>query len=166
MNSEEFSNRQYVLSIQAGMNQRYHLRQEKFWFRCDLAAKAITAVFVVIGSVFAGASLAQGQPAWVAGFSFGFSLVASIAAVVINVFPFSSWERDHRELFRQWTDLREAIDDLELAEGCEPSAATVSDIRKLVSKMHRICGQERAPDLRILDECQKEEEQSRKPAAA
>lgn len=166
MNRQEFSDRQYRISIQAGMNQRYHHRWEVFWFRCDLAAKAATAVFAVIGAVLSVASIGDKPSAELVWSSVAFSLMASVSAVILNVLPFSSWERDHGELFRQWTDLREAVDDLEIVGESDPSADLAGELRKLTSKTHRICGQEKAPDLKILAECQAEEEKSRKPAAA
>lgn len=86
---------------------------------------------------------------------------AAIGAVAINVVPFETWEQQHRDLFRQWTDLRGEVDALEF-EACDPlSDSNLCEFKKLNAKMHRICGDEPHPNHRVLAACHRAEKRSR-----
>lgn len=167
MNRAAFLQLQYEMSIQAGMNQRYYQFFESRWWLCDTSAKVATAVLAVIGAILAAAALSPGHSELVDQWAFGFALLAAISAVVLNVVPFGSWEKEHRDLFRQWSDFREEIDvlELELGEG-EPSELMIAEITKLRAKSHRICGQESHANAEFLRTLGRKEVKSRQPAAS
>jgi hypothetical protein len=162
MNTADFSTRRYELSVIAGMNQRYHQHEAyKQWWR-DTAAKIVTAVFAVLGLSLAIVS-AFSSSALVDGAGISVSLVAAIAAVFLNVVPYGTWEKDHVDCFRRWTDIREDVDSLEfeITDGSEPTKEAIARLRELEAKAHRICGSETLANQKLLDACQVAEEHSR-----
>lgn len=163
MNREDFLQKQYEFSITAGMNQRYHQRYAWWWSLLDGATKAITAIAAVVSALLSVVTLnAAAASGWTTA-SVVVSVVAAFVAVALNVVPFGTWEQRHRDLFRQWTDLREDTDllELDLAEG-EPDVHHLGELRRITSKIHRIVGEEPSPNEKILKKCYDAEEESRK----
>jgi hypothetical protein len=165
MNRRDFLQKQFELSVQAGTSQRYHQQCAGYWWVFDFCAKIITAIFAVVALSIAIASLlVENKSVDVAGVAV--SLAAAIAAIVLNVVPFGSWEQTHRDLFRQWTDFREDVDSLERELEGEPSPDHLCSLSKLEARSHRICGQEITPDDRRVLSCYQAEKRSRQFAAA
>jgi hypothetical protein len=164
MTHDEFLDRQYALSVQAGMNQRYHQGLARVWRRWDMGAKIATAVFATIafGLAIACAMIHDHS---LHAVEITVALVAALAAIALNVIPLGAWELEHRELFRQWTDLREDVEALGLECLGEPEDAHLCELRTLDAKAHRICGQEPAPNEKRLRRCYDAEIKSRMPAS-
>jgi hypothetical protein len=166
MTKDEFLDKHYEMSVQAGMNQRYHQRYSTFFRRLDTAVKIVTAAAAVIGAILGAASMSETASELVVWSGFIVSVVTTISAVALNVVPFGNHERDHRDFFRQWTDIREDLDALLFDCGDTPSDHVVRELKKLDGKIHRICGQEPKPDDKLIDECFRAEIRSREPAKA
>jgi hypothetical protein len=161
MTRDEFLDKQYHLSVQAGMNQRYHQKYATFWWRWDTIVRGSTAAAAVLGALISLASYMNQHSAGLSFWSASVSIVTAIIAVILNVVPIGSWEQSHRDLLRQWTDLREDIELLLYDCAGDPGAQILCDLKKLEAKMHRICGQEPAPDDTLLKTCYDAEERSR-----
>lgn len=120
----------------------------------------MTAVFAVIALALAlVSSLVDYQAADIWGVAV--SLLAVIAAIVLNVVPFGSWEQSHRDLFRQWTGFREDADSLESDLAGEPTSHDLCALSKLEARSHRVCGQEVSPDDKRVRSCYRAETKSR-----
>jgi hypothetical protein len=161
MNRKKFLDRQYNISFHAGMNQRYHQRYATFWWRCDTWAKIITAVLAVAGAMLSVGALFEGHDPRIDYLALSVASLAAIAAVILNVVPFGAWESASRDLFRQWTDLREDSEELLFACPGEPDGHNIHDLRKLDARLHRLCGAEPSPNKAILQECHDDEKKSR-----
>jgi hypothetical protein len=90
--------------------------------------------------------------------------VAALAAITLNLLPLNQWATEHEALFRQWTDLRDDIDELLFDIYREPTPELIDRLRQLNGKVHRICGSEPGCDRRLLDQCFRDEVRSRAPA--
>ncbi len=165
MNRTEFARHVFDMSVQAGMNQRYHQQLAAKWWFWDTAAKVSVAFAAVIGAVLSVATLIPKLDQWIIGTSVAVSIVAAFAAVTLNVLPFGTWEQGHRDLFRQWTDLREEVSTLEFDQ-CDDSLNdhAICELKKLEAKSHRICGQEPNPDDELIRLCYEAEVKSRQHA--
>src|SRR5260370_25508840 len=98
MTKKELSTRYRDLDVTCGINQRYHqLLQWRFtWL--DRIMKIAVGFLAALGFWFAIADRAP----W--GFIVG--LVSLFAALALNVIQFGEWDKDHLDLFRQWTAWR------------------------------------------------------------
>lgn len=165
MNHQQAMQRLYELSVQAGMNQRYHQIYSSWWWGWDTFMKVTTAALSVVGAMLAVTSLYAATPPVWDQLSLGLAVISAIVAVALNVVPFGNWEKDHRDHMRQWFDFREDVDSIRL--GCQHDQTCVpfEEIKKLDGKMHRICSQEPSPNTRVIKECYDAEERSRKPAS-
>lgn len=164
MTRRELLQKQYELSVQAGTSQRYHQQCARFWWYFDFGAKVATAVFAVLALSLAIVS-ALVESAAADFWGIVVSLAAAVAAIVLNVVPFGSWEQTHRDLFRQWTDFREDADALEHDVTGEPTPHDLCALSKLIARSHRICGQEVSPDDDRVKLCYEAEKRSRQFAA-
>jgi hypothetical protein len=118
-----------------------------------------TAIAAFVSAILSVVSIYQQDYGW---WSAGFSIAAACAAVALNVLPFGTWEQRHRDLFRQWTDLREEADLLEMnLADSPPSEHHIDGLKRLAMKVHRINGSEPAANIKTLAECQHAEEKSR-----
>lgn len=163
MTQDDFLDKQYELSVVAGMNQRYHQRYATFWWRIDTAAKIITAILAVIGAMLAVAATFKEHPESIDRWAVTIASLAAVAAVILNVIPFGTWEKEHRDFLRQWTDLR--LDTEAILGECdgEPEHHHACEIRRIDAKRHGICGEEPMPNAKVLKECLKAEKESRTP---
>lgn len=143
------------------MNQRYHQHEASLNASRDLWAKVATAMFAMIGVslALAGAMTVSGVIDWL---GVTFSAIAAVAAIFLNVLPYGAREKEHVDLFRRWTDLREDIDRLEfeLGDG-SPTPPLAEQLQTLESKLHRICGAEALANQRLWRQCQRAEQSSR-----
>lgn len=164
MNRDSFLDAQFQLSFQAGMNQRYHQKQADLWWQRDAIAKAATAILAVIGAMVASAALYPNHSPYIDYGGLLASVLAAISAVILNVIPFGAWEKDHRIFFKQWTEIRKEADYLlfDCPTG-DPSPTFIDELKKLNGRAHLLCGDEPAPDEKVLMTCFKEEEKSRTP---
>jgi len=168
MNCDEFLDKQYEISVQAGMNQRYHQqRYATWWWRWDTSFKAATAALAVMGTMLSVAGLYRATlPEWNIA-ALVLSALSAIAAVILNVVPFGTWEQQHRDFLRQWTDLREDAEALLFeCNGNQPNDFHIAELKKIDAKVHRLCGNEPSPDTKLLDKCYQSEKKSRQPAVA
>jgi hypothetical protein len=145
------------------MNQRYYQSLTQKWWKWDLATKIATASFATFSFGLSVASLFQSSNlitlTWV---SFVVSLLTACAAIVLNVVPFGSWEKDAASLYHQWTDLREEVDCLAFDLGKdEPSRMVVSILQRLEGRRHRICGTETFRDDVLWKDAQARERRYR-----
>jgi len=92
--------------------------------------------------------------------------LAALAAIALNVLPYGEWASRHNALFERWTDLREDVDKLLFEIEEVPTTQLVDRLKELEGKFHRICGTEPGYKKPLLDECYREEETSRRFAAA
>jgi len=162
MNRDEFLDKQYSISHQTGMNQRYHQRYANFWWRCDTGSKIFTALSSVVGVMLSVVTFIPDHDAAFDVFGLILSFLGACSAVALNVIPFGNWEQCHRVFLIQWTELRKDIDALlyDLAPG-DPSPELVLELKRIDAKVHLICGAEPPANEKVLMECHKEEEKSR-----
>jgi hypothetical protein len=126
--------------------------------------KITTAAAAVVGVILSIATAGNSASPNLVWWSVALSIATTIAAVALNVLPFGNWEKEHRDLFRQWTDIREDLDALLFdcpADG-SPDVRTICDLKKLDAKIHRVCGQEPEGNRRFIAECYQSEVQSRR----
>ena len=166
MTRDEFLDKQHSLSVQSGMNQRYHQIYSTWWWRWDTAAKITTAILAVSGAMLAVGATFETHPPLIDSVGVLVASAAALAAVILNVVPFGTWEQEHRDLLRQWTDLREDVECLLFECESEPAEHHVCELKKLDAKMHRICGEEPSPNNAVIQTCFNAETKSRQPAAA
>ncbi|MCA9265745.1 MAG: hypothetical protein KDA60_17910 [Planctomycetales bacterium] len=137
MNADKFLDEQYRISFTAGMNQRYH-QDRAHWFEWWHRGTAIAVGFLAVtGAILAFVPAWTVVPRIVACISAG-------AAIFLNVIPFGEWARQHSDLFRRWTDLREEIDALYFDLDGEPTPELIARLRAIDGKHHRICSAEPA----------------------
>lgn len=158
--NDEFLDHQFHLSMTAGMNQRYHQSYATFWWRWDTSVKVVMAISAVASALFSIATLFPVEPA-IASLSATLSVVSAFAAVAMNVIPFGTWEKEHRDFLRQWTDIREDVEALRFACGNDPQEQHRHELQKLDAKIHRICGQEPNPNRQMINKCWDDEKKSR-----
>jgi len=164
MTRDDFLDKQYELSVQAGMNQRYHQRYATWYWQWDAGIKAVTAAAAVIGLALSIATAFPNSNPYLVGAEVFLAIVTTVAAVVLNVIPVGNWEQFHRDFFRQWTDLREELESLLYECQGEPDSPHIMQLQKLEGKMHRICGQEPSPNDNLIRICFEAEKKSRKAA--
>ena len=89
MTRQDFNLKVDDLSIDIGMNQRYHQKEAWQWWLCDTIAKIGTAIFAVAG--LAMAIVVADAPTSEAAHRLGnlCSCCAAIGAIVLNVVPFA-----------------------------------------------------------------------------
>jgi hypothetical protein len=92
----------------------------------------------------------------------GIALAAAVVAIILNVLPFATREKEHVDLFRQWTDLRESVEWLRHAIGDgDPSKRLVEELAELDARLHRICGSEILADPVVWRKCENDERRAR-----
>lgn len=143
------------------MNQRYHQRLAQWWRWWDFVAKVATAFLAVAGAMISVAALSEGHDPSIDAWGVFVAASAALAAVILNVAPFGGWEKEHLDLFRQWTDIREDSESLLFECPREPEPHQICNVQKLDAKLHRICGLEPSPNRKLLDECYRAEKRSR-----
>lgn len=165
MNAEAFKNKQYHLSVTAGMNQRIHQERASYWVCRDRAFKIMVGVLAI-------ASLCLTTVAWsIGGYWWNLSSVvassaAAVVAIILNVIPLADWASTHNALFQRWTDFREDVDALLFDLANETTPELKDRLKSLEAKQHRICGTEPAPKQGIIDRCYADELKSRKQVPA
>src|SRR5438874_610231 len=117
MTRKEFEQKQYEISVCAGMNQRYHLNFSSLWIGWDRGFWIAIGILAVAGASLAVVSAtverpSSGMSSWDI-VSIVFASLAAVVAIALNVVPFGEWAGRHRELFGKWSDLREDVDALE-----------------------------------------------------
>ena len=157
MTKNEFLDRQFRLSVQAGANQRYHQIKAHYWSRWDRGFRIAVGLSAVIGAMLAVVTAYAPSQIWITA-SIVTACVAAFIGVVLNVVPYADWEREHCDIFRRWCDLREDVDSLQVEDR---DKADGERLRQLEAKSHRICGIEPAPDDALWGECSRLENQSR-----
>ena len=157
MTEEELSQQIFELSVQAGMNQRYHQRNAGRWNRADSEVRISVGMFAVSGLSLSIASVATSSP-WFGLASLVAILFTAVAGMVMNLYPFAEWERDHEVLFAQWTDIRQEVDSLQFVSKL---ADRTTYFARLQGRMHRLCGSEPVADEALLERCFEEEKASR-----
>lgn len=167
MMKSDFEWARYQISFTAGMNQRYHQKLADKWWKRDTIAKAATAILSVIGAMVASAAIYPKHSIFIDYIGLIVSVLAAISAVVLNIIPFGAWEKDHRILFKQWTDIRKEADLLAYSVSHDHQGPIdTEELKKLESRVHMLCGDEPAPNEKMLNTCFNEEEKSRKAVAA
>jgi hypothetical protein len=160
MNRDEFEDKQYHLSVTAGMNQRYHQNRQYLWTICNRAIQIAVGTLAVIGVCLAvTAALVESKTVDV--FSIVIASAAAIAAIALNVLPLGDWAALHGDLLRRWTDLREDVDALQFDLDGEPTPDLRERLKQLDAKVHRICGGEPQFNEALLNKCFDDEEKSR-----
>lgn len=163
--TSRFKDKQYQLSLMAGMNQRYHQERARIWTLLDRSFKIAVGILAVVGACMAVVTM----------FAIGLALdvtsivVASLAAfvaIVLNVLPFGEWASLHHGLFQRWTDLREDVDGLLFDLQGEPTSENWERLRQFDAKVHRINASEPGCNQKLLNECYASEERSRHPGKA
>ena len=89
------------------------------------------------------------------------ALASAFFAICLNVVPLGDLQRDHVDLFRRWTDLREEIDTLGIGTGGQVADEFVNHLQRLEAKLHHICGSEPHFRSKTLKQCESEERRSR-----
>jgi hypothetical protein len=154
MTRDEFLDAQYKISFIAGMNQRYHQRLASWLAWSDRGVRIVVGFLAVASLVL---SLAKQSST----FSIAITLAGAVAAMILNIVPLGEWHRDHVDIFRRWSDLREEIDILAVGVPESVSDEFIARLRCLESKMHRICGSEPHGWSAVLKKCESAERLSR-----
>lgn len=165
MTKDNFLDKQYALSVMAGVNQRLHQHRASMWTTWDRICKIVVGVLAVAGvCVSVAASTLHTLPWDIA--SIVVASLAAIAAIILNVLPLGDWASEHGALFQRWTDFREDVEDLLFRITDEITDDDVLRLRELEAKSHRICGAEPHCSDDKLRRLQAAEEKSRRPATA
>jgi hypothetical protein len=134
------------------MNELYHQRMES---KCDLGDKLIRIVVMAIavgGLVFAVPDLTN---PWV---GFVVSIMALVAAAILNIVPAGDWAKHHGEMFRLWCDLRgdaerEHLKTCEVSDDDKVKEAGAERLVDLWGKVAPLNAAQQAPDDKLLKEC-------------
>ena len=157
---EAFEQKQYEISVAAGMNQRYHQDRISRWvwwdrfFKISVAGLAVVGVCLSIVTAFSTSALAVGS-------SILFASLAAIAAIALNVLPFGEWASQYASILQRWTDLREDIDALLFDLHDEPTAELVQRLKELEAKLNRINGSEPKGNRALVEHYYSMEKHSR-----
>jgi hypothetical protein len=149
----EFRNEVHNLGYTAEVNQRYHqIKQRRMWL-WDKWVKIGVALLALF------ALLAVFLPHEWKCLEVVAAVAATVAAVVLNVVPVGEWVTEFGEMFRSWSDLLLAVEQLELkARNFEEDAAIpdhlVERLAELVSHQCQLDAMEPAPDDALLSRCQ------------
>lgn len=160
MTSEQFRDKQYEISVMAGINQRYHQSRAGHFAWRDRGFRISIGMLSAVAASLALITVKSTHPAW----NWVSMIIATLVAIIgtiLNVFPFGDWERQHADLFRRWSDVREDVDGLLYDLDEEPSSYLVERLKNLEAKVHRICGIEPSCKKKLLEMCQKDEHRSR-----
>ena len=161
MNAKDFDKKQFEISVQAGMNQRYHQGKATHWARFDRTFRILIGVLAVASAMLSVVTASNTEVGWWVSLSIVLSSSAAVIGLAINVLPFADWEKQHVDLFRRWSDLREDIDAMPFDFAKQSEEACVR-LRTIEAKMHRICAMEPAPNDSLLDQCFAAEQRSRR----
>jgi hypothetical protein len=154
----------YILSVTAGMNQRYHQHKWTHFGRNDKAIRVSVGIVAALSLVASVLGAANNWPE-VNITSAVISGVGLIFAIWLNVSPAGEKELRHQGLFQQWSDLRIDVDTTRVRvealedEGQVPNEFIVR-LQDLTQK-NRINAQENAPDEKLLQNCYEKENKSR-----
>jgi hypothetical protein len=168
MKLADFEQKQYELSIMAQMNQLYNQSRAHYWTRRNRAVQIGVASFAVLGLCLSFASI-MADSRVVDVFAIIVGVGAAIFAIALNVLPLGDWAAEHSSLLRQWSDLREDIEALEMdiGESNDPvDAHLLSRLKTLDGKVHRICGGEIELIESLRDKCYADAVRSRHPEPA
>ena len=163
MTRDEYLDKQYVLSVTAGVNQRYHQHRASVWTTWDRICKIVVGVLAVAGVCLSVATAAYKTDGWDIA-SIVVASLAAMAAIALNVLPLGDWASLHTALFQRWTDFREEVDDLIYRVKDTPNANDIDRLRELQAKCIRICGTEPHCKDGKLRKLQELEVKSRTPA--
>lgn len=145
------------LSIQAGVNQRYHQHEVDRWWRWSTFVRSSVGLLTV-GGVMLAIIAATSPSWWWTATSLSASVFAAFFAVVLNAFRFEEWEQQHRSFFERWSDLRADTDWLmEIATKKEKAVM----FGRATERSHQICKGETQPDSQLLQSCYEDEMKSR-----
>lgn len=162
MTDEEMRVRLFNLSVQAGMNQRYHQLKSTYWSRWDRAVRISVASLAVIGALLSVAAVATDLPSWTwSGLVCGLLSVA--AAIVLNVVDCNEWSLTHAVFLARWADCRTDVEFIDRAENMAHQVK-VDLLNQVEAEIHRLCADEPSPDQPLLTKCFEAERDSRYPA--
>jgi hypothetical protein len=153
MNAREFRIRLNDVLVTAETNQRYHQHEQTRLWWWDKAVKITVAVLALL------ALLAVFLPHEYKNWEIGVAFLAAVAAVVLNVVPVGEWVTESGELFRSWSDLYLSAEQLELRtqdlfDEDEAPDLRVERLMELVGKQSQLDATERAPNKKLLSDCQ------------
>ncbi len=160
MTNEQCAAKLYDVRFTAGFNQRYHQICE---WRYGIADKSVRIAVGVLAIASLVATAMRGG--WLADHSLGVSVIALIAAIILNVIPLGEREKFHGELFHRWTDLRKDAE-LQLVRVDAAKEMDVADdhicerLRELIARCNDIDAQEPAPFRKLLRRCEDDERES------
>lgn len=160
MTRDEFEDKQYEISVTAGMNQRYHQSRAHKWTWWNRGVQISVAVLAVISLCLAVAA-ALAETALLDGLAILFSSLAVIAAIALNVLPLGDWVQQHLDLLRRWSDVREDVESLPFDLVDEPTPDLIGRLKALDAKVHRICAIEPGCDEELHKKCYQDEKRSR-----
>lgn len=170
MRKNECLDRLYILSVTAGVNQRYHQYLWTVNRRSDRRIRITVGVVAILGLVSSLLADSKTFPASIQIFFDILSLILGITALAVaaalNISSAGDKATEHRELFRRWSDLREEIDTTELRVSYLQEEKEVPEeidlrIQELDAKKNRINAFEESPDTALLDDCLAKEEKAR-----
>lgn len=153
---KEYRDKLFDLSHTCVMNHRYHQAYELYWGRWDKSVKAILAILTVIGLVL---SVPQIDLPWT---DLWFAIAIAFIAFFMNIVPVGDWEKEHGEMFRLWSDLRndcdvEGIKVTLKAEFVSVPSHYEERVMELVGKANALHAMERFPNVWFLKRCQQDE---------
>lgn len=178
MNKEEILDTLYQLSVTAGTNQRYYRdllttsEAEDSHIRFIVGAVAIVSLALAIVAVFRGEAsplpwkfeILKKFTSWNVA-SVCVAILSAIVAWQLNESPEVSALVRTADIYRRWSDLRTDIDTLQEQVEQEPDDKLPSDIgermRVLLARKNQNNAYDRAPDEKLLEKCEEDENLSR-----
>lgn len=163
MTAKEFLDKQYHISVAAGMNQRIHQAKASWWTGWDRACKIIVALLAVASLCLSLWAVSPTGADW-GRFSIVISALGALAAIALNVLPLGDWASRHNALFQRWSDMREDVDSILFDVNSDPTATHIRRLKELDAKFHRICGSEPKCRPKVVKHHYAMETKSRQPS--
>jgi hypothetical protein len=147
----------YDLIATCSVNQRFHQKMSWRWGLADKAVKIIVALVAIAALI-----TALGGKYWET-WSIGFTVIAAIAAVILNVVPFGEHEKFYHEMFHLWSHLRidvEMFDTKIEHQKNQSDPHLIERFAELKVKEHTLNCLEPAPSRSLLRKCQEDHNES------
>ena len=164
MTLEEVLNGLWELSITSGMNQRFHqhLADNALWW--DFWWKLAVALATSAGAVLSVVGYFNGKAKFIAATSAIVSILGMVFGVWLSIAPSDATARQHLDLFRRWSDLRQDVDTVMVRSRTNEDEAIaappflVDRYIDMLAKKNHLNSLEPSPDRALLERFQDEEE--------
>ncbi len=162
MTLKEYRDEMWDLSLTCNMNALYHQTKAGYWTWCDRGFRFAVGIMAVMSLVCTFVN----KPGWLLTAEI-VAVFSIIAAVLVNITLTADWASQHRALFERWMDLKQWVDEANIAarllgrdENIEVSMGLVGDYQSIVARQTHLESSEPLRSRRLLEQCQAEVWQS------